>query len=415
MTTRAADRRAGFTLIELMIAILMGAIVVAGGVALLMSQRRTFQSSASDRALQDTARVALGEIGGSLRLAGYGVDPPLAFDFGPATNLTAPTAPILSGVSVGNTGYACAAPVTCRDRTDGPDEIVFYARDPFFGHSLTAVGGSASISISGPLNVELDQGQILQLMCTTGPMYWAYVTVGRHVAPDATGNPVTVPLQNGPGAELDFPFQNGVLVDPAAASCFTTGQVLVAKVDRFRYFIGTYDAAGVAQPPQTPGTRPFLMLDPGLVDQNNAAVLKVVAPDVEDLQLAYLYPRGLGLVGGTPGTVLAAGAAGVDLAPANGFPGYFTPITDPSRQNQAPSNIRAVKVSVVVRSATADFAIPDNVVLGAGNRPDSPGLPGYRRLRVETTVPVRNLDSRYPYYPFLSTNNGVDQNNVGGG
>jgi type IV pilus assembly protein PilW len=426
-TTRSPGSSPGFSLLEMIVATGISAIVVAGGVALLMGQQRMYQSSAGERGLQETARIAMGELETNLRLAGFGVDPPLAIDFGFADKLTMLQAPAVPGATVRNApGYRCPAAVTCRDSITGPDEIVFYARNPLFGHTLTTVSSATSISISGPLNVPLYKGQILQLMCADGAMPWAYVTVGAYVAKSPGPAAVAVTLSPGPGgAILDFPYQQGLLVDPAN-DCFKSGLAMVAKVDRFRYFIGVFDVAGGPQTALTPNTRPYLLLDKGLSDETDApAPPTYIAPDVEDLQFAYLYPRGaVPVVGGTPNAAIAAGPTGIDLAPVDGSPGYGTPtastsgVVTPSRLNQHPANIRGVRVSIVVRAATADpafFGYLHNTVPTAGNRPATPGLPNFRRMRLDSTVMMPNMDSRAPFFPFLSTNNGVDQLNVGGG
>lgn len=412
--TRTAPARAtaGFTLIELAVSLLVSSLVIAAAVALLVSQQRIFQTSSSDRGLQETARVALGEIGESLRMAGFGVDPGLAFDFGLADNIAMRQAPLIPGVAVRNPGYQCGAPVTCRDQN--PDEIVFVARDPFFGHALTAVAGANSISIAGPLGAPLYKGQILQLMCSGGTMLWAYVSVGAYVAPSAAAT-VAITLLPSAGNALDFPTQNSAISD----GCFSDGTARVTKVDRYRYFVQTYDAAGNVVAAQTPGSRPYLVLEQGLTDQNGVALQFLLSPDVEDLQFAYVFSKSatsaLQLVGATEGTALAADAASIDLAPAAGVPGYGTSQGDASQTTQHPANIRAVRVSVVVRSATADIAVLDREVPAAGNRPAFDGLPNHRRLLFETTVAVPNLDARYPYFPTYSSNSGADNLNVGGG
>ncbi len=43
------------------------------------------------------------------------------------------------------------------------------------------------------------------------------------------------------------------------------------------------------------------------------------------------------------------------------------------------------------------------------------GPAGYRRLLVETSAAVRNLDSRTPFMPPYSAKGGADGLNVGGG
>jgi type IV pilus assembly protein PilW len=400
----------------MLVALVVSAVVMSGAVTLLMNQQRSFQSGASDRGMQETARVALQEITGNLRMAGFGVDPPLAFDFGFADNIPMVQAPRVAGVNVRmSPSYKCVTPVSCRDSAAGPDEIVFYSRDPAFGHAIASVGGTSTITMAGPLNVPLYQGQVLQAMCYGGTMVWAYVTVGAYVATSAAAT-IAVSLAPNPGSALDFPTQNGTLADP----CFNTGTARLFKVDRYRYYIDNRDSAGNPAAYEAPASRPFLMLDQGLTDQNGLAIATAIAPDVEDLQFAYQYPLApITLVGAPPGTAagtaIPAGAGGIDLAPAGGAPGYGTPLNDPSRLNQHPANIRAVQVSIVVRSDVADATIPDQTVPAAGNRPGFQGLANFRRLVFQTTTAVQNLGSLAPYYPSYSANAGADQLNLGGG
>jgi type IV pilus assembly protein PilW len=406
----------GFTLVELLVALAISPIVIAGGIALLGSQERIFRSSTGARQLQEVARVALGELSFGLRRAGYGVDPGFALDFGPtqALQYQAPLNTTELNRNVQTQSYRCNAPVVCRDSIQGPDEIVWYARDPLFGHPLAQVGGANSITLGGPVNFPLEQGQVLLLICMQDPMYWVYVTVGAHVDPNPVGD-VIVPLR--PSPAFAFPQENTGAVNPAVpTACFTNGTARVAKVDRFRYHIQNYDPAGNPVGPLDNGARPFLMLDQGLVDQGGNLVETVVAPDIEDLQFAYIFPQQIpaeSLVGAAPNTPIAnsPGPEGIDLGAASS--GFFIEQGDARRRTWHPSNIRAVRISVVVRTPVANPRIPDATVPAAGNRPDIAGPAGFQRLRFETTVQVPNVDARRPYFPFLTQNPG-DQLNTGG-
>jgi type IV pilus assembly protein PilW len=413
MTTREDAR--GFTLIELLVAMLVGAIVVGGAVLLMVNQQRAFTSGADDRALQEAGRLALEDMATNLRSAGYGVDPAMAFDFGAMANAPMDRAP--PGTPVRVTGYACTDPVVCRDSATGPDELVFLARDPAFNHLVTAPPTTSEVLIQGPLRVPLHRGQILQLACFSGSLDWAYVTVGADVAVTAT-SPVPVPLATATGS--DFPLQN----DWLTRTCFQSGLVTALKVDRYRYFVATYDPAGGVQPWGTPGARPFLMLDQGLTTGNaQAPILTMVAPDVEDLQVTYLFPLARApattLAPGTVGAPLSNGAGGVDLAPTAGVPAYATARTAASRFTNHPANIRGVRVAVTIRSAEKrvdEGSTADNLIPAAGNRAAvaAPEI-GYRHLMFEATTVPLNLDARTPYIPALSTSGGTDNLNVGGG
>jgi type IV pilus assembly protein PilW len=420
----------GFSLIELVIALTISLIVIAGATALLMSTQRTFETTSNDRYLQETARIALGHISSNLRNAGFGVDPALAFDFGKMNNVRmdrAPSNATFSTPSTFGTGLNF-------DSTTQPDHIVFFSRDPAFGpHPLlsAASASSSSLTIAGPLNVDLLKGQILLVACYTGNMTWAYVQVSSGVK--ATSTPtVTIPIVTGAGTT--FPQQNAWMAD----SCFSSIASLlnnvptpdslstateVFKVDRYHYSVVTYDASGNLVAWGTAGARPYLMLEQGLTDATGQAVNTVVSPDVEDLQLSYIFPLDpvTPLVGAAAGTAISNDDQGINLAPANGCPVYsdpMTPVTALTRLNHHPGNIGAVRVSLVLRTADADVTYNNSSAIpAAGNRGQIVGPPGYLRLLVDTTVGVPNLSALTPYFPTYSGTvaAGSRQLNVGGG
>jgi hypothetical protein len=185
-------------------------------------------------------------------MAGYGVDPGMAFDFGLATSpqqqATLPEG--VTGVQFG--GYQCANPVTCRDRVDAPDEVVFHSRDPLFGQLLTGHDASTLV-LRGPLNRPLDKGQILQVVCYGGDQVWAYVTVDSRVEATTT-NDVRVPLDGAQTAGDNspiFPHQNTLLANP----CFAAASRVFA-IERYRYFVQSYDLAGAVVAWGTPESPP---------------------------------------------------------------------------------------------------------------------------------------------------------------
>ncbi|HTP52586.1 MAG TPA: PilW family protein [Anaeromyxobacteraceae bacterium] len=414
----------GFTLVELLIGVVVATLTMAAAITLLIAQKRAFQGSSADRAEQEAGRMALEHISDNLRQAAYGIEPPMVFDFGYMANVPMDRAPAggvpvnFGGDASGKSGFPCATPVTCRDSIVQPDELAFQYRDPYFNRPLAAATpNSLTISLlnpitaaAQPLTQPIPAGQVLQVVCYSGDMVWAYVTVSQTVNP-AAGATVTIPLQA--GSNLDYPHQNQTLTD----TCFNSGQAAVFKVNRFHYFVQSYDVNGNVVPWETPGSRPYLMLDQGLLDANNNAVLNVVAPDVEDLQVSYVVPlaaAGAQLLGSTPNVQLTNSAGGIDLAPALGPPVYSTPSLSPLRATGYPANIRAVGVTLVVRSPNPDPNSSDPTVPAAGNRPVSlNGQPGYRRMLFETSVAVPNMASAAPYFPAIG--NGADQLNVGGG
>ncbi len=421
---RSGKHSRGFSLVELLIAVAVSLLVIAAAMALLVSQQRIFRVSTADRALQETGRVALEELTSNLRLAGYGIDPSYAFDFGPLEAVRQDRAPETADLSAASTFPGCTA-ISCRDSITGSDEVVFRYRNPSFVRTLAAAPTVTSITIAGPLVTPLYQGQILQVMCFAGDMRWAYVTVGATIQP-TDSDTVEVALATANGDQ--FPFQNGYLTNSCFGAVAPRGALQTApvtfaaaskvyKVDQFRYFVARYDAAGDVVTDVASGARPFLMLDQGLLD-GGEPLLNVVAPDVEDLQFAYLFPNSLPanqLVGATAGTQISAGTSGIDLDPAAGPPAFSDESAAPQRLTQHPGNIRAVAVNVTVRTPEADARVFDFTIPAAANRPAIAGPIGHRRQLFQTSAATRNLDARGPYFPTYSTTGGADHLNVGGG
>lgn len=417
---RPSRSRRGFTLIELMVALAASAIVIAAALSLLGAQQRMFRLTADQRGVQETARIALDSLSANLRKAGYGLEPIFAFDFGRTVNLTMDRAP--EGTAVELPAYLCDAPVRCRDAIDGPDEVVFYARDPRWMRPVAAAS-AGSLTLATPLQQPLHRGQILQVMCFTAEMYWAFVTVSAEVSAGAT----VVPLL--PGAGADFGRQNGIL-DPAVNPCF--GDVFtnpapdrftrVYLVNRFRYHVQSYDGAGNQVAWGSPGSRPHLMLDRGTFDDAGQRIEEVVAPDVEDLQVSYLFPRSAVVqAGSNPGAPLANDAAGIDLAPAVPHPLFSdepvnreNPAADP-RITHHPANIGGVRISIVVRGASQESdRVGDPALPAAGNRPTQAAEQGYRRSLFETTVITPNTFTRAPHFPAYRTAADPEFNSGGG-
>jgi type IV pilus assembly protein PilW len=415
MIGRSFRSQRGFTLVELLVGVVVSLIAIAGAVIMLQAQKRSFQGSSADRALQETGRMALGAVSQDLRLAGYGIEPAMVFDFGQMTNVPMERSPQGPGKSVtfggdssGTTGFACGTAVTCRDSVAGPDQLVFQYRNPFFNHLITAVPSDTSITIAGPLRQPIRAGQVLQAVCMSGSMVWAYVRVAADVAATTDLTPVPIPLD--PGVALEYPHQNSALAPGTGDTCFTNGTVTggarLLGVERLRYFVQSYNDAGQVVAWNSAGSRPYLMLDRGLRSAAGVPLLDVVAPDVEDFQVSYVFPLaavGSQVAGSTVGTQVDNSDAGIDFAPPDGiFPTYSAARLSAVRTSHYPSNIRAVRVAVVVRSPNPD---PDQAAVAipaAGNRPAvAAGDPGYRRMTFETSVATPNMESRAPYFPTI--------------
>jgi type IV pilus assembly protein PilW len=413
--------RAGFTLVELLVGVTVSLIAIAGAVVMLQGQQRSFQGSSADRALQETGRMALGAMSQDIAMAGFGVEPPMAFDFGQMIDVPMERAPQGTGQTVtfggdpgGTTGFACGAAVACRDAIDGPDELAFQYRNPYFNHRILAVESETSIRIQGPLRQPIRAGQVFQAICLAGNMVWAYLRAAGEVA--VTEDP-SVLVSLDPGVNLEYPHQNQVLDD----TCFVVDGRLL-EVERVRYFVQTYDVGGAVVAWNTPGARPYLMVDRGLRSAEGTPLLEVVAPDVEDLQVSYVFPLAAAenqVAGSTAGTRVDNSATGIDLAPAGGLvPTYAAARLSAVRTTHYPSNIRAVRTAIVVRSPSQDTNLGNAAIPAAGNRPEIPaGDPGYVRTFFETSVTLPNMESRAPFFPTIvpTTDASAGILNVGGG
>ncbi|HYD41680.1 MAG TPA: type II secretion system protein [Anaeromyxobacter sp.] len=419
-------RARGYTLLELVVALGIAVIGIAAGMTLLIGTQRWFQAGVDDRAMQETARIALRELTVNLRSAGYGMEPTTVFDMGVLQETAMDRLPQI-GVVPRFGGYGCPDPggscPNLRDRIDGPDELVFYARDPIWAREVRVVGID-HLTLQRPLGgapTELRPGQVLQVMCygMANQWLWAYVTVAN--ATPSAGDPELIEVELAPrtaGRELDFPLQNRVLEEPcfgAAAGAPPTG-IRAFKIDRYRYHVLAVDPGGNPQPWGTAGARPYLMLDQGLRDDAGNPIDRVVVPDVEDLQVAYMYPlaAGAAVLGATPGAQVIA-----ETDPENGeaehrfnlnprapfvIPSFGTDPRDLdlARTSHHPANIRAVRVAVTVRMARKDELVNDDragVVPELLNRPQLDGEDGFIRMVFETTVRTQNLEARVAVFP----------------
>ncbi|MDQ2972618.1 MAG: prepilin-type N-terminal cleavage/methylation domain-containing protein, partial [Pseudomonadota bacterium] len=99
---RTLARNAGFSIIELMIAIVLGALVVAGLVNVLIANRQAYHLQEANNYNQQNMRFAMDRIGWSLRMADF-------FGGAPAVDITG--APVIPA-GAGNCNAAWALAVT---------------------------------------------------------------------------------------------------------------------------------------------------------------------------------------------------------------------------------------------------------------------------------------------------------------
>lgn len=298
-------RQRGLTLIELMVSTAILAIVMVAATGALLAQNKSYVRTQGSREAREQGAVALDALERAIRMAGYGIDPQLAFDFD------------YYDCRLGSAGSSFTGATQCsalkRDSAAQSDELVVNFRDPRY--NVNATGGCAgsptllgnvwrvtAASASGP-SVSLEmrdgddirRGQVLQIICQDVSTY-TYVTVASAPTPSACGGTkislegtITTAL----GGPSSIPWSRPDLL---AQTCFGAGTARAFKVSRQRFFIQRVLAGANGA-----FSRPYLMLDQGLdlagagsaipdgsLDDND---LLPVASDIEDLQIAYVLDQ----------------------------------------------------------------------------------------------------------------------------
>jgi type IV pilus assembly protein PilW len=373
----------GLTLLEMMIALGVSSLAIAAALVMVQAQQRTFYGGQRSRQAQGGGRSALLYLEQKVPLAGFGMDPAQAFDFA---------------------WFGCAAgPSSCpRDLVNGPDELVFYARNPayrvvdggasgsttFAGHAWRQTGlTSSSLSLEARGGELFPKGQILQIVCGD-ELRFTYVTVQATTSapPAPATGPLDIAIEPVSPSTLArntaaHPFRRQDMADQANVDakqwngCFVGG-TRVFLIDRYRFHVQVVNMGGGRMDP-------YLALDQGIDRDGNGSIDTddelLVAEGIENFQVTYVFANpALPPAGTTPGTAIAVrnpGAAADTTAnvitPTN-FPGnydatrIFPPLhssqffvrssypLEPSRLTNDQGNIRAVRIALVARSPEPD-------------------------------------------------------------
>lgn len=351
-------RQRGFTLIELMVSSAVTFLTVLAVSAAFLGYTQSFYTQAGVRGGQASLRQTHLMVVRNLRMAGYGMEPPLAFDFPAGWSREDSTSP------------------TSVNRSD---RLVFRMRNPAFS-VIASEFKPTEITLANPLTGPLRRGQILQVMCP-GAIAWTYVRLNANAAKGDT----KLPLEAGTGT-----FPNLNQEQPCFSNAGSLG-VYVFKIDVYDYSIRLIDEDGN---PSTPG-RPYLFRRHGLEEGDPVdSYGEPVAEDIEAMRVSFVR---------ADGTLFTPD-------PADPAPSYITELDDPLRKNNNPANIRAVVVGLVARSTTRDTgASPEqmNQIPSFGRKADGtsenpllvdpytnkPVAYGFRRIVSEMSIQVRNLRS----------------------
>jgi type IV pilus assembly protein PilW len=386
----------GFTLIEMMVAAVVASLAIAMTMGIFLSQNQTFISLDMARVASGNGRDAVLEMETSLRRAGFGVDPVVAFDF------------------------SCPSGSNCHDRVNAPDDITFYARNPEyvwapFNPSLgcgnpngcfgsgnvwpitgtTTGGGNATVSVTLRPGDVIHKGRILLAVCQNGQSPVFATATGRTTGPGPAMITVTINTSSNSGIYAGTGFQ----------TCHGNGSgAALFLVDKFHYFVTTLSG------------EPWLVLDTGLDYNADGSLpptdvndLIPVARDVEDMQVAYQIGQPVVppfIATGAPDSNhdwVIGDDPGIREEPSIAA---TPPQTGLSSGTMHPGNIRAVRVTLGIRSSTVDSSIAapggGDVPLSAENRTDLSAIAvsQFKRYPQTFSVATRNMSAANPYLFF---------------
>ncbi len=394
---RRPYRQHGFSLIELLVASGLSVAAVALASMALVAQNNAMSALDQTRGANAVGREAILLIEESIRRLGWGIDPRYAIDF--------------------KYGACATQPQPCRDSTFAPDELVFVARNPnyywfntgdpgctlaagcFYGRAwpitgVTTSGSPSTLTITPQATnttaVTIRPGQVVLAMCAGG-LSPVMLTLSQSYT--ITG---TSALLLTPDAANMVPYNDYA----SLAACHGQPGAALFLVDRFRYFIQRF------------GSNSWLMLDTG-VDVNadgtrgNTPDLIPVAKNVEDMQVAYAVPplpggcafgdlnNHNGVLGDDPSNSTAEEPTFTTAGPL-----YTTTATDPTRCNLWAGNVRSIRVTLRIRAASPDRSragwAGDSIPYPE-NRSGNVQVSSYRQYTAETSISLRNLDSKTPF------------------
>lgn len=327
--------RRGFTLSELLVGLVVTSIVLTAVAAIFIGVQRSYQAETESRVVTENGRGALLFLERTLPLAGYGLDPRVAFD----VSLTQAN----DNQDVRSVTFTPSQPaLTGAANTIVTDDLAFRYRDPMFLRAGRLNAGNTTITLDQSLPVALPLNKLLMVGCRGGSEY-AMVRVATAAAAGASS--ITV-------ANAGAPFVAN------AASCLTgtgaeTPWVFLVHEHRLKI-------VNLGGRPWLVSFRDLTASTTALGDDN----FDPIAPDVEVFQVAFGMARarpGLGccqtaidvggntnfVVGDALGETFFAQPGSVLSAP----PDFRTGYDQPTRYSAHPANIRSVHVALVLRSS----------------------------------------------------------------
>lgn len=401
---KTSHRSRGFTLAELLVGLVVTSIVMTAVVAIFIGVQRSYQAETEVKIITENGRGTMLFLERVLPLAGYGLDPRLAFD---VTGTQTRDNQDVQGVSY--TTSFTQKPLPGPAGRTLSDDLAFRFRDPAFLRAGRLNAGNTQITLSTTLNMQLPQGKLLMVGCRGGADYTMVRVVGT---PGPTATTITV-------ANAAAPFvtntANCLTLDGPATSPW----VFLIQEHRLRIV----NLAG------RPWLVSFRNLEASVTDLT-LDNFDPIAPDVENFQVAFgmnrarptltccqAAPDAAGnsnfIVGDEPGDNFFAQPTGV----LGTKPDYRTGYEQLPRFTAHPANIRSVHVALVLRSSRN---LPDGRTdLQTGSLFNSPvytpATDGFKRSLFHTSINTPNLLSRSGFMPSLRATGVVSDMNSWGG
>lgn len=388
-------RNSGFTLAEVLVSLVISSIVMLAVGAVFIGVQNSYERLSRSQSAIDGNRTAIAYIERQVRMAGYGIDPALAFDF---TSALTPTGNPRDNGAIDEAATTPTVPAPAIVT----DDLTVRYRDPNWVRRGKLNTGGTSLELetsTTPWGVGLRAGRRLLVTCPSGGGFGVY-TLNADITPATQGAQAVARLAAAPFPTTGQPpclEQSGALLPYVS--------VLQERRMRIRNI----------------GGRPFLVAYDRLDQQGNSD-FDPIAADVEDFQVAFVMnvqPANSNVALVTPaiGTnwILGDGASPETFPnPGAAAPRYDDAYDTANRYNAHPANIRAVRVSIVTRSRSQRTGVSESTPYSLENNARGTVAPdGFFRLLSTTTIRVPNMQSRSSFTPDLRTTAG--EGNFNGG
>ncbi len=381
MARRPPSRfRRGFTLAEITVGIAIASIILLGVSGATILTTKAMESEFDIRRPTDDVRIGVAYLERVTRLAGYGVDPRVAFDFSVAG---------LPGTTKDN--YVGGDFVT--------DDLAFRYRDPAFLRrgSLDETGATLTLDDDETLGVALPEGQALILICPGAEDFYA-----ARLSADAAASATSANL-----VAYGSPFS------AAVPGCLKEGTGAQAA-----YVTLLHDIRLRVMPL---GGVPYLVALYGFGDPANTRYAPV-ARNVNDFQVAYEMNRppptlsadAPDKTSGNGNWILGDDAEDPLPSPAAEAPAYDTDYASTARFTAHPANIRGLRISISVFGDHNPEAARRSSFFAAENS-TAAAKPNRFNLTVGTSVRLPNMASRTFFVPPLQQPGTNDDSNRWGG